>query len=577
MGHVHTVAFSVMFIVSATCLPDELSAPVLIVFDSAGATPEKQLEYFRLVNEFCPAEFVRPVDDALIARIQNVFHKFDDPDGFEHVGGLAHCLERDGRFSVVRFRTVQSRDTFENFVAMHAAKRGETVKLSRSGDSILMTDGGPGKTSASGAVVRWIDAYFSYSHGVVAWGDKEAFLTPFSKLSAMANKGAGHDWCVYAAPSAVPQQYRAQFLAQVERQAGVLLQERDHEDRADYTIRRQLGDHTLEILRRGFSDIDEFLLFTDEPGADQGFHAHLEIAIREKSRLAKLVQELRPIHVSGLDIDPNAVASAELTVGIPEALRPVLHSLVANSQFSGTPASDALNRAIQSGTVEAGFSLVVDSNGEPSIEGTVIAAATEVESTSMATLLGGTLLPDGDFEIPVTGEILCENFQTYRLTYGRMDDRNIFRANPLHANEIAESVAHDRSVGVEKDAGKTQNTLLKMDIDLQQLAELEPDGRMKQLIVQAERMYQCYMGRQYPQFLRRRGAEPLDEFVSLVPGIRKEGDWTLHLEVWCSRDGDRIMADCHIGRELYGISQARRIVTQRPVFRIDRAKVQSSQ
>ena len=139
---------------------NDATFPVLIVFDSKGTTPQAKLEYIRLVNEFCPAEHVRPVDDALIAKMQNVFHKFDDPAGFDAVGGVAHSINRGGGFSVSRFRTVKSKETFEAFLALHAAKRGAAVEVIREGNQVIMKDSSPGEKRASGAIVRWVDAYF---------------------------------------------------------------------------------------------------------------------------------------------------------------------------------------------------------------------------------------------------------------------------------------------------------------------------------------------------------------------------------------------------------------------------------
>lgn len=166
----------ILFSRSLVTANDGSECPVFVVFDSNGATPDAKLEFIRLVNEFCPAGYGRSVDDALIARIRDVFHKFDDPAGFDAVGGVAYSLSRNGGLGVSQFRTVKSKETFEAFLALHAAKRGDAVEVIRDGDQVIMKDSSAGETRASGAVVRWTDAYFAFSKNVVAWGATAAYI-----------------------------------------------------------------------------------------------------------------------------------------------------------------------------------------------------------------------------------------------------------------------------------------------------------------------------------------------------------------------------------------------------------------
>ncbi len=542
--------------VPSWCRSDDLSPPVLIVFDGTGGAPEKVLERRLLVNEFCPEQFVRRIDETALSRLfDQQFYKFDDPKGYQPLGGLSYSLDNAGGIHRMRFRSVQNDATFDAFVASNLEKRGADASVSRTRNNVLISNSGPGEKRPSGATVRWMDLRLSYGNGVVVWGG-ESFFAPLEQLSTMIEKGRGHDWCYYFAPKGIPEEFRSGLVTQVERHASVLLQQRDQETLHEYAERSGLGTNSLELFRRLLADINECILYADEPTGDAAYHAHVEVEIRPNSGLAKLVQEVNPVQSTGVSAPADAVGSAVLNLRIPDTLVPVLHAVVANSRFAGTSAGEALGRQIDSKRVAAGVSLVTDSNGDPAFAGEIVSDLQARELAALVGLFQGAVVTDQHCDVFINSELPGAELEELRLRCEVADDRVMFRAIPGMLEP--EAAVRSSDVKVTEDSERSSTELLTLNLDLQHVADHKPDSRIHQLLVQGEKAYQWFVGVKSP--LSR--DEPLRGFVSMVPRIRKEGDWKLQLKIWGSRDGERIAADCRIGRDLYGWLHARQFVSQ---------------
>lgn len=347
----------------------------------------------------------------------------------------------------------------------------------------------------------------------------------------------------------------------------MLRQRRDNEESVEYAVRKEFSEAGLEMLKRILTDVDEVLIYTDEPIGDEGFRSHLDIVIRDGAPLAKLIGELRSVPSWGFRIDHSKVCSGGLSVGIPKFIQPGLLALLANSQLSGTAAEKGALRIVQGGKLEIEFSLASSAEGEPALTIEVVTEIQEDELASLANLAGTKVDAEGRFQIPLPPDFFGENLSDYLITGEFNTDRLRIFAD-RQSLKSSESVQFSRDTAkLEQADSRNTDALVKLDIDLHDLATLDPECGSKQLLVRFERMYQWYLGTQNPIFLRQRGAAPLDEFVSLVPQIRSDGDSTLHLELRTYGSGERIIADCRIGRELYGLLQARRLVSQKAVFR----------
>lgn len=555
---------SCLLLASAECSSQQLSSPVYVTFDINGDTPEKKLDRIRLINEFCPEHLIMPIDEKRIASMSEIFHRFSDPDGFEPAGGIAQCLDSQGVFRLFRFRTVAGHDGFEGYVADQAAKRGESVRVDRTNNQILMSDAGPGRILPSGAVARWSDVFIAFADNIVAWGgERHVFQAPFSQLSSVAEKGRGHDWCLFAAPSSVPARFREAFLRLVEIQTGVILQQRDNELPEDYAIRRIVTEQFYSLVRQGISDIDELVFYMDEPTSEAGFRAHLDMKIASKSDLSMLIRDLRGRGTSVVQFDSETLVAFNASLGIPGPWKNSLRTTVSSSSLRETPVAAALLRLIDNGSLDAGVTVKSDSHGIPSVDASLMMDLSSAELSWLASLLKGALLTEDIYEIPGPTEFKGERFPDYQLTCSRDDDR-------LHVQaRLREPTSNAARNSPPVDNTATQQTnVLALKVDLHSLANFEPDSAATKLLIQAERMYQYVVGKQNPMMLRFRGAEPLDEFTSLASRIQGDGDWTLQLNIYCDSDGERLVADCKVGRELYGLFLARRLVTQSVVFRM---------
>lgn len=547
----------VALLVSLPQSSDQSFSPMYGIFDDSEATREQKLEYVQLLNEFMPDKFVRRIDDALLERLSTVFHQFEDAQGFAPAGGMLYMLNRRGEVGNVRFRTVSNPETFDAFVAMHAAKRGSTVEVTRTGNNVLMTVPGPGEKRPSGATVRWMDSHFSYGKGIVTWG-AEAFSTPFDRLAAIVEKCTGYEWCVYGRPSEIPESHKSAFLQAVWLHSAVASQQWDAENDGDYTVRRSLSDLRLELTRRFFSDVDEVVAGKHSGDLGAGFHGHFSLAIRPGSELSQHVRQLSRGGTFVHTLPDNPVWSASFNIGIPEQGKSVLHAALKNSRWAGTSAATAISRQLDRGVIAGGVVSVTDSEGNVTVQGQIESDATDREIQSFISPLGGLQQGDGTSSIRISAVEPDELLRNFYLNV-RADsnlERVAFESYRGDAIRLATEKVPGKTIADVPDRAWVE--LVNVKADFRTLGDLPPEAEVRRLFVKCEQLYHDSIAQPYRDRYRLVQEPLLDEFISVAPKLRSDGNWKLEFVIRALRNGERIVADLSLGRELYGLLLARK-------------------
>ncbi len=538
---------------------DQSFAPMYVIFDDLGGTPEQKLDHLLLLNEFLPDGFVVPIDDALIARLSNGndFVKFNDPPKFMPTGGMLYMLNQRGEQGQVRFRTVNTPEVFDEFLKGHAAKRGSAVQVTRAGNNVLMTVPGPGEQRPSGATVKWMDSHFSYGNGIVTWGSN-AFSTPFDQLSGIVEKSAGYDWCFYARPTKIPESYKSKFLQAIWLHSAVALQKRDAETDGDYTTRRSLSDLRIELTQRVFADIEEVWAGKRSGDLTAGFHGHVSLAIRPDSELSQLVRQLSRGGAFTYARPENPLWSTAINIGIPEQVKSLLHATLKNSQWSETLAAKAISRQIDRGAIAGGLASLTESDGQIRVNGMIECDATDDEIEALLNPLGARRDVDGSTRIQFPAMKPDELLGNFHLRVRAEPDLERV-AIESYRGDVKESPVEDTPSKESADVpDRVWVELVKVTADLRSLGELQPESEVKRLFVKCEQLYHESVAQPYRERYRM-VQEPLDdEFISIASKIRSDGNWKLDLVVRALPNGERIVADLSLGRELYGLLLARK-------------------
>jgi len=245
------------------------------------------------------------------------FYHFEDPDEYEATFGLAYFANGRSGIHRFRFRSVSNERTFERFVNAQVKRReneggdvtvdgnkhARVIRASPYKQKMKMPDG----RSQMVPVTR-SDFHIAYNEGVVGLGS-ESSKGQLSQLAPIARRARGKHWYLQYRPNAVPKTLRSHFLQEVEKASGVKLQRFDTESAAAYAVRKGLGDKYVQLLRSLVFDVEEVTSWTSVPSKNKPFKARLQIKAVPKSKLSRLLAELRGNRTITVDHDREAVGT----------------------------------------------------------------------------------------------------------------------------------------------------------------------------------------------------------------------------------------------------------------------------
>ncbi len=544
-----------------------VSPPYMIKFDTGRHDATAYVAHSKILAEFLPP--TKPFRVFEESELQVSFAKYlpSNPEGFELVCGTGYSTISSGSKTSYAFRAVANEAVFRQFVQDRISARGDGVKIL--GNDLQVQLSGPQIPPIPGKpVISWNDVYFAYGDGVFVLAEHPiAFEIPLSALANNIEVGRGKDWGLWIMPGNVPARQRAEFFRQLELQLGVDLQRRDDELGKEYAVRRLFGENYLALVHSMLFDIDECVAWREDARDDRPFHAHFEARIKPGSDFTNLVRQFRSERFVSYPKSDDTVISAAINLSIPEMFRAGLHALVANSVLRDTPSGTVADQTIQTRHLNAGVRLMGDDKRRLVLSGKALVEGPEVEASAVATLFGGTVTSEGNALIPIAVDVWGQSIDAYQLMLSHSDSMLQFHVIPHDAESRIQDTAFDNpelSGGV--------SPLIAVHGDLQHGVDTKLNAAKTQLLMAAESMYHRWMYFQVPAEIRTtvfRHTLPTQDFESLSAHLAREGDWTFDVTLNAAIDGETLVADCHVGRSLYGLFCARHFLSMQAVQNMD--------
>lgn len=335
--------------------------------------------------------------------------KYRDADS---MAGYVYVLSRSGQFEHTPFVTVKGSTAFAQLVDDHVANLKASMPdgvepiLKVAGDSRSIHSPAFEYRSPPGARSPAWDVHLRYRDSVVinTAGPKSLARlkrVPLPVVSRLTRKAKGKMWYLSYRPSAVPKANRSTALAIVQRAVNVGLQQRDQEQAGEYKNRRTVTESYLNLLRSLVFDVDEATAFTEWPEADSQelFRARLRVKAIDKSRLARMFQELKSGSRSLTPANDSAVGCLRISLAIPKDLRQAVKAVGATV---GVP-ERVLDKMMSEGVLRTSVALTAT---DSSIKGVAVSDV-PLKSDQLAAViervsgnrLAGTLSSDGLPEI----------------------------------------------------------------------------------------------------------------------------------------------------------------------------------
>ncbi|MGB4708624.1 MAG: hypothetical protein WBH50_16140 [Fuerstiella sp.] len=548
-----------MFQTTAQCNAQTISRPLWIEFDNGLHTPDYALTKTLLINEACPEKYQRKFDVAALERMSKRYYEFVDIDGFEPVGGIATCLDANGAFIKLRFRTVPGREVFESFVADQMAKRGDTASAVWNEDTVTISK--PPVRESSRAVRSFSDLHISYRSSVVVWATPnvtQAAGAPFEDIHEIAKKSGNHDWSFYASPSAVSSRYRQSALAMIDRFVSVQVQKRDGEPEAAYNSRKAASELRNNLIERAMYDVDEVFVSFDEPTTSEDFQCELRVTLIKGSTLAKTTSQFRSSASTSQKLSVGNAVQAWLNFKLPNSVSEPLSVIVANSFPPDSAAGAALCGFIQNAKINA--EIAVADNGQE-------AASAFLRCDSSTAVLAGLLqlagTPDAG-HAPLSEILNASAFEPWKVYWDACDDGLLISLNEIDSS--APKAQPDTGAPKTDAPIRSISPLIDLQLNLTDLAKQETNEHINSQFELAERLYQYYVGLPYKNMFRGRSKMAAPAFESMISMLPKEQPLRLSFGLDCSSNGAEISGNLRITRGLYAWMLARRHVSQLSVF-----------
>ncbi|MBL8817491.1 MAG: hypothetical protein JNL58_15810 [Planctomyces sp.] len=545
---------------SSVCA-QQLPSPYAIVFDNGRANLLAVARREELIASMSDHGTIRPRSAESIQEL--MFHRFTDALRFEATTGIAYFVAPSGKRLRLRFREVQSAAVFHDYVENIRSRRGGEITLGKTEFVKTISNRVP-NVEADGRITTFVDVHCVYSDGLCVWSDDpEVEYAPFRELAELAKRGTGKDWSVWIDLKSIPSHQRAEYLEQVEAGTSVKLQRRDAEPIEPYTLRRALGQNYLVLWQSFLFDVEEAYAWTREPREGHPFKAHFEIHAKPKSDLASLIREFRPERSSSLQIPADTTVAATVNCRIPQSFRPSLRALVAASPLSSTPLAAVFVEIIDVGRCELAAWIKSTEDQQP-VAGARFRTTTEaMNSETIASAFRGTVNVDGDAVFHVDGNALGQSFGDHGIAISLKDSQLQLDSSPRELKPSASSPtnADDGFVTIHP-------SLASLHIDLGHWAAGSPGAPTRQLLDKLERAYQQWTFERVSAAARLYiygNGKALDHFYPLTQQLKTEGDWTLDVSIFGSRNGESLTVDVSVGRELYAYCCARQILTREAI------------
>ena len=534
-----------------------LSRPYMITFDTGNRSPEAIAYQSRILAEFMPPGKVRVYTPEEIRAVQ--IYGPRNPAGFESITGTAISTNAEGKPVKYHFRLLADESIFREYIEREISRRGAGVKVEGTDfnvqlSGLVLPPAAPGKPTIS-----WDDVCFGYGNDVLVTGrTPTVFSVPFPALADQSEVGRGKDWCLWLNPGNVSASHRASFFRQLELHLGVSLQRRDNEPVEQHAVRRLFGQNYLDVFHSLLFDVEECLVWRQDPRDDRGFQAHLNVRLRPDSEFAKLVRELRPRRPVADYHPENALIAGRADFSIPEMFRPALLALIANSSFRDTQIAEAADETIRSGQCDVTACMKADEKAQLMISGIARVELPTIDPTVIAAAFNGTVNPDGLALIPLSVDVWGETVDEYQIACALDDSMLRFALAPQGAEFDLNDETADNATSALANA-----PLIALHLDLGHGSDEKLNAKKTKLLSEVEKAYQRWMFFQMPDKFRHiyRYTSPMKDFTSIADRVMIEGDWKFDVVVKSSGDGETFTADCRMGRELYGLLAARHTLT----------------
>ncbi len=528
--------------------PTEFMHPFAVIFNNATIDPALRAEWdhaLKFVQEKSPRE-----PDSVKPHSTGFELLVNDHPNIQFATGNAHFVTASGVHVYCRFITVPDQTRFEAFVeSVRASRGGGSCRTINEGDGKLRLTAPPRKFERDGAAFEesYGDLYFRYCDGLLLTGGKHIFHLNMKDVIDLIPEARNHHFFWKIMPPHSNPHARRVYLETYLLGLSTLMQQRDGESKEPYAFRRAVQEFKASILTGLCDDVSEIVVTHHIPQSESGFEFHCQVSIREGSKLARMLGQLRSPRHSPEGFPESSVLCGFIDIGLPEEFRTFLRAAVDLFIPEQSAFREALHARIAAGELYAHGYLATNEH-QPYVR---LSTPFDIELTSSEFVLalqglfplskdGNTVLPFGRWD---------RNFglNEYPLAGESTDGRLNLTLGPV---PLADEQPFKTQVKVPRPA------LFSVVADFSSWASTEQGSVERAFVQSIERQFSESTLRNDP-LIRRMIAPPPATFKSLVSKIDSVNPLTASLKVDSSGDGTVFVVDLEVAPHLYWLWQAR--------------------